>query len=421
MGNAMKAIKRQLQPFILEALQSFPAVYINGPRQAGKTTLVKELLARDFNAKFITFDDTLERAAAMRNPFSYIKESGTPLIIDEVQMVSELFRPLKKLVDEQRQDALHGGGSANGRYLLTGSANLMAIPELADAMVGRMATLTLLPLSVSETIGETSHFLERCFAKDFTGIKTENTSLPAIMRKATFPELIQMPDKMVSSWFKNYTHKITLEDPRHIYNLEKAEYMPVLLQSLADRAGNLINDASIGREIGINAVTTRKYRGLLNNSFITNSLRPWYRNITKRLVKSEKIYFHDTMLLCHLLQSTPEDLAKNQPQRFGHVLENFVLSELTKANNASSDNVDISFYRTNDGREIDFILEKQHKLVAIEVKNAENITDKDLSGIKELQHATGKDFLCGIILCNTPRVIAYDKDIYLLPFSALWQ
>ncbi|PIR33427.1 MAG: ATPase, partial [Alphaproteobacteria bacterium CG11_big_fil_rev_8_21_14_0_20_44_7] len=134
-----------------------------------------------------------------------------------------------------------------------------------------------------------------------------------------------------------------------------------------------------------------------------------------------KIYFHDTMLLCHLLQSTPEDLAKSQPQRFGHVLENFVLSELTKANHTNGDNVDISFYRTNDGREIDFVLERQHKLVAVEVKNAENITDKDLAGIKELQQATGKDFLCGIVICNTPRVIAYDKDIYLLPFNALWQ
>lgn len=417
----MKAIKRQLQPLILEALESFPVVYINGPRQAGKTTLVKELLAKEFKAKFITFDDTLERAAATRNPFGYVQESGTPLIIDEVQMVPELFRPLKKLVDEQRQDALRGDSSANGHYLLTGSANLMAIPELADAMVGRMATLTLLPLSVAEVIGKPSHFLERCFAKDFTGIKTESVSIPAMMRQATFPELTQMSDKMAGSWFKNYIQKITLEDPRHIYNLEKAEYMPVLLQSLAARAGNLINDASIGREIGINAVTTRNYRGLLNNTFVTNSLRPWFRNITKRLVKSEKIYFHDTMLLCHLLQSTPEDLAKSQPQRFGHVLENFVLSELTKANHTSGDNVDISFYRTNDGREIDFVLERQHKLVAVEVKNAENITDKDLAGIKELQQATGKDFLCGIVLCNTPRVIAYDKDIYLLPFNALWQ
>lgn len=109
------------------------------------------------------------------------------------------------------------------------------------------------------------------------------------------------------------------------------------------------------------------------------------------------------------------------PHKFGHVLENFILSELIKANHIGGDNVDISFYRTNDGREVNFVLEKQHKLVAIEVKNAENITDSDLAGIKELQQATGKDFLCGIVLCNTSRVIAFDKDIYLLPFNVLWQ
>lgn len=418
----MKAIKRNLQPLILEALACFPAVYINGPRQAGKTTLVRELLAKDFTSKFITFDDTLERAAAIRNPLSYVRESGTPLIIDEVQMAPDIFRPLKMLIDEQRQEVLgSNNASANGNYLLTGSANLSVIPELANAMVGRMATLTLLPLSASEAINTTSHFLERCFSKDFSAIKPDKTPLTTIMRQASYPELTQMPESMIASWFKNYIQKITLEDPRHIYNLDKAEFMPVLLQSLTARAGSLINDASISREIGLNAVTTRNYRNLLNGTFVTNTLTPWYRNITKRLVKSDKIFFHDTMLLCYLLQTTPEDLKKNNPTRFGHVLENFVLSELCKNNFVTDDKVRINFYRTNDGKEIDFLLEKQNKMVGIEVKHAENINDKDLAGIKELQASIGDDFHCGIVLCNTPRVIAYDKDIYLLPFCSLWQ
>lgn len=417
----MRAIQRGLQAPILAALKSFPVVYINGPRQAGKTTLVHELLAKKFPARFITFDDALERAAAMRNPYNYIKDSGTPLIIDEVQLVPELFRPLKKLVDEQRRDALSHHSSANGHYLLTGSANLMAIPELANAMVGRMATLTLLPLSVAEIKNRTSHFLQRCFAKDFSNIPArDDISLIKAMSEASYPELLQMPEDMVFSWFRNYVQKITLEDPRHIYNLEKAEYMPVLLQALAVRAGNLINDAELGREVGLNAVTTRHYRGLLNNTFITHTLKPWHRNVIKRLVKSPKLYFYDTRLLCYLFGSTPAELAKNQPGRFGHVLENFVLSEMVKTNYASDERVDISFYRTNDGREIDFVLESQHKLVAVEVKNSEFITDKDLAGIRELQQIAGKDFHCGVVLCNTQRVIAYDEGIYLLPFNALW-
>lgn len=416
----MKIITRQIENQILASLKSFPVVYINGPRQAGKTTLVHTLLAEKFPAKFITFDDVLERSAVMRNPYIYIKESGTPLIIDEVQMAPDMFRSLKKLVDEQRLKALENG-VANGNYLLTGSANLLAIPELANAMVGRMATLTLLPFSVSEILGKKPHFLEKCFNKDFSEISNKSISITDAMQKATYPELASMPENMIFSWFRNYIQKITLEDPRHLYNLEKAEYMPALLQALAARAGSLINDADIGRDIGLNAVTTRQYRSLLEQTFITNTLKPWHRNITKRLVKSHKLYFQDVMLLCHILRSTPAELAKNQPGCFGHVLENFVLSEICKANYATGEKFEISFYRTNDGREVDFVLEYQQKIIAIEVKYTESITEKHLSGLRELQQITQKDFHVGIILCNTQRVIAYDDNIYLVPLSALWE
>ncbi|MCY4151456.1 MAG: ATP-binding protein [Aestuariivita sp.] len=417
----MKPINRQLKPLVLDALKYFPAVYINGPRQSGKTTLVCDLLADDFRAKVITFDNLLERSAAQRNPLSYIRESGKPLIIDEVQFAQEIFRPLKILIDEQRQEALHNDTNPNGLYLLTGSANLAVIPELANAMVGRMATLTLLPLSAAEVMNQTPSFIERCFSKDFSDITIRNIQLTEIIRKATYPELARHSQAMIGHWFNSYIQKITLNDSRSIYNLEKIELMPILLQSLATRAGSLVNDASIGREIGLNAVTTRNYRTLLSGLFITNALRPWCRKITKRLVKAKKLYFHDTMLLCHLLESTPADLSRNNPMRFGHVLENFVFSELCKQNNATGERATISFYRTSDGREVDFILERQNKLVALEVKNTENITDQDFAGIKELQANTGGDFHCGIILCNSPRVIAYEKDIYLIPFSALWQ
>lgn len=418
----MKALQRALVPRVLDALKGFPAVYINGPRQAGKTTLVKMLLGSEFEADFVTFDDTLERAAAVRNPLGYLKESGKPLIIDEVQLVPGLFRPLKRLVDERRETALREGDEPNGGYLLTGSANLTALPALADTMAGRMATLTLLPLSVSEILERKSRFPERCFAGDFSGIRARvDIDLIDALRRSGYPAFLHMENDTAAAWFDNYVRKITLEDPRQTYSLEKAEYMPVLLQSLAARAGSLINDADLSRDIGLNAVTTRTYRGLLNNTFVTHALRPWYRNTAKRLVKSPKIYFYDTMLLCRLLGTAPEVMRKREPGRFGHVLENFVFSELMKAEHAGGSGADISFYRGSDGREVDFVLELEGKLVGIEVKNAENVHEKDLSGLKELRRAAGKDFLRGIILCNTSRVIPFDEDIYLLPFSALWE
>ena len=418
----MKALQRAVMPRVIDALQSFPVVYINGPRQAGKTTLVKTLLRSRFDAAFITFDDALERAAAMRNPLQYLRASDGPLIIDEVQLVPELFRSLKRLVDERREAALEGRGDPNGRYLLTGSANLNALPALADAMVGRMATLTLPPLSVCELLGRRPQLIERCFTTDFAGIGAiEDIGLTDAIRRSSYPAFLHMNTAAVAPWFDSYVRTITLHDPLQTYRLEKAEYMPLLLQSLAARAGSLINDAELARDVGLSAVTTHTYRGLLNDTFVTHLLRPWYRNITKRLVKSPKLYFYDTMLLCHVLGATPEALQRRQPQRFGHVLENFVLSELMKADHAADSGVDISFYRTNDGREIDFVLERAGKLVAIEVKNAEHVHAKDLSGLKELQQAVGRDFHCGIVLCNAPRVIAFDERIYLVPFAALWQ
>lgn len=336
-------------------------------------------------------------------------------------MVPEIFRSLKTLIDEQRYEVLHNTTTANGHYVLIGSTNLGVIPKLADAMVGRMATLTLLPLSAAESMANTSCFIERCFTKDFSNIKVEKSKLSEVVSMASYPELTTLPESMKDNWLKNYIQKIALEDPRQIYNMEKVELMPLLIQSLAARAGHLINDANLGREVDLNAVTTRNYRHILHGTLVVNFLSPWHRNINKRLVKSKKVFFCDTTLLCHLLGNTPQELAKSNPTRFGHVLENFVLSELSKENFATGERASISFYRTNDGREVDFVLEKHRKLVAIEVKHAEYIHEKDLAGIKELQASTGDDFLCGIVLCNTPRVMAFDKNIYLLPFSALWQ
>lgn len=416
----MTIIHRNIENTVLKALEVFPAVYINGPRQAGKTTLVKDILSNRFKGTFITFDDALERSAAIRNPLNYLKQTGYPIIIDEVQMVPEIFRPLKMLIDEQRSAALNDTIKPTGHYLLTGSANLMVIPQLADAMVGRMATITLLPLSAGEVSNSKLNFIESCFNKHFGGIKKDDTPIYEVIERATFPEIINISDEFKQNWFQNYVRKVTLEDPLHIYNLEKAEYMPALLQALAIRTGNLVNDADLSRDTGLTPVTARTYRNVLNGTFITNYLSPWYRNISKRLVKSGKIYFYDTMLLSYLLKSTPKEMAKANPQRFGHLLENFILSEFVKLNNALSEQVNISFYRTRDGKEVDFILEKDSKLVAIEVNNAENITEKDLSGLREFKEIAGKDFVCGVILCNTQRVISYDEDIYLVPISILW-
>lgn len=419
---AGKQFERDMEPQVLRSLQHFPAVFVNGPRQAGKSTLAQRLIrSGGFDARYVSFDSETERVNAWSNPATYLREADTPLVIDEVQKAQKIFDAIKLTVDEIRFAALSGGTSPNGRFLLTGSANLDAVSKLAHAMVGRMVTKTLLPLSVCEAIGSKSTFLGRCFSGDFSGIAPVDLRLADAISVASFPALPSMPEDELRGWFDAYIRRAAYEDPVFLYKLEKAECLPFMLKSIAIRAGSLLNDAGLGRELGLNAVTTKTYRRLLEQMFLTNSLAPWRRNVGRRLVKSKKAYFHDTMLLCHLLETSPSSLAACDPNRFGHVLENFVLTELTKASHAASEGVGMSYYRTSAGAEVDFVLERGGKMVAIEVKHAENVSKRDIKGVFDLRDAMGKDLLRSIVLCNAPRVLSFDKDILLVPFAALWQ
>jgi len=414
--------ERHLESQVLRSLGAFSVVYLNGPRQAGKSTLARMLIdSGRFKAKYVSFDSGKTRSTARLSPSEFLRAQGGPLVIDEVQRVPEIFDAIKSAVDDKRYEALTEGDEDAGLYLLTGSASLDVLPLLAHAMTGRMVTRTLLPLSVGEAIGSKPTFLERCFGGDFSGIDRDGISVACAIGMTGFPRPLLLPDRERSEWYEDYENMIALQDIGQIYSLEKAECLPGMLQSLALRAGSLVNDASLGRELGLNAVTTKTYRRLLNQTFVTNSLAPWTRNFGKRLVKSKKIYFCDTMFLCHLLGSSPGELALKAPHRFGHVLENFVFSELEKANHASSAQVKMSYFRTSAGSEVDFVLERDRKVVAIEVKQSENVSKGDIKGIFELKEALGESLLRSVVLCNVPHVLPFGEDIYLVPFSALWR
>ena len=248
----------------------------------------------------------------------------------------------------------------------------------------------------------------------------DHNPVTTLIRQATYPEINNTKGPINQQWLNYYLHKITIEDPQHLYKLEKAAAMPMLLQSLANRAGSLVNDSQIAQDININTVTARTYRHLLEKTFIINAVEPWFRNVNKRLVKTGKVFFYDTLLLAHLRRHNTSDLSKTPPHELGHLFENFVWSELTKLNALETYPVNISFFRTREGVGVDFVLETYDQLVGIEVKHAETISSKDLHGLRELKSLATTSFTCGIVLCNTKRVIEIEKDIFLVPFSALW-
>jgi predicted AAA+ superfamily ATPase len=291
-------VKRCLTKNVLETLESFPVVFVNGPRQAGKSTLVQTLAKKTWPAAYVTFDEASQLGAAQANPESFLRGYEDRLILDEVQMVPDLFRALKLLVDEAR---LSKKSTANGRYLLTGSAAILALPQLSNALVGRMDVLTLYPLSVVELSNGRANFLERLFDAGFkAGKLTGGKTLMEMIRRATFPEIMDADDRVRHRWYESYLTTILQREVHQIADIAKLGVLPNLLRLLASRAGSLLNDADLARSLGQNAVTTKNYRKLLQMLFLTVDVPPWFRNIGKRLVKAPKGYLIDTSLLCHV-------------------------------------------------------------------------------------------------------------------------
>lgn len=414
----MKYIERKLVANVLFSLKNSPVVLLNGARQTGKSTLVKKLAQSDFPAEYITFDSATQMVAATSSPETFLSSRKSAVIVDEVQMVPELFRVLKQIVDDLRfSDKEH----SNGRFLLTGSANIMALPKLSDPLVGRMSVKTLYPLAACEVFSGKGDFLNNLFSADFSKIKSD-ISLNEVICAASFPEISGKKVRARKEWFEGYLTTILQRDVRMIAELEKIGLLPVMLRILASRAGNLINDANISRDIGLNAVTSRSYRKILEAMFLSFEVPPWYRNIGKRLVKSAKGYLIDSLLLCHLLDWELDDLRLHKPDLYGHVIENFVATELLKLLSFSERKASLLHFRTSDGREVDFVLEEANGgLAGVEVKTSSRVDSNDFKGLKTLQEITDKDFKCGVVLYSGTELVPFGEKLYAVPISALWQ
>lgn len=419
----MDYIPRHIELRILDALKVSPIVFLNGARQTGKSTLVQGIAGQigqnDEPATYITFDRPTVMAAASAEPESFISAYKNALIIDEVQMVPALFRALKVVVDEQR---LVNKDKANGKYLLTGSANILALPQLSDSLVGRMSILTLYPFTTAEATQGAGNGLERLMRLDFSGITDRGLSLLDAIKLGTFPEMLRMKSKERGIWFDGYLTTILQRDVRQIAELEKIVVLPNMLRILATRAGGLVNDSDISREVGLTSVTGKFYRSILKMMFLNFDVEPWFRNIGKRLVKSPKGYLIDTLMLCHMLDLNIDDIAIGKPDLFGHVLENYVATELVKQLNISDTKAALFHFRTSDGKEVDFILERPDGSVfAIEIKKSESVTIQDFKGIQAFAELTKQDFTGGVVLYSGKDIVPFGKNLWAVPFYILWQ
>ncbi len=408
-------IYRNIARRLLDALGDTPVVLLHGARQTGKTTLVRAIAESEHPARYLTFDDPAVLGAAQADPHGFIERIEGPVVLDEVQRVPSLALAIKLFVDRRREP---------GRFLLTGSANVLQVPSLSDSLAGRMEIQSLWPFSQGEIEGFRESFVDAMFAKRIPKLREENKGPALIDRMLVggYPE-VQKSKRTARrrEWFASYINTILQRDVRDLANIEGLTLMPRLLALLATRAGALLNFADVARGIQIPQTTLKRYLALLETTFLVQLLPPWHGNLGLRIVKSPKLYISDSGLLIHLLNTDRERL-RSDPSQLGHVLENFVVTELRKQISWSKVFANMYHYRTRTGSEVDIVLEGPGaRIVGIEIKSSATISAGDFKGLRALADAVGDRLHRGVLLYTGTETLPFGKRMHALPVSALWR
>ena len=405
---------RHIAPLLAESLSDTPVVVINGARQSGKSTLAQSVSAdKATPRRYLTLDDAVVLNAAKSDPAGFIQGLQGPVTLDEVQRVPELFLPIKAAVDRDRQP---------GRFLLTGSVDVMLLPGIADSLAGRMAVLTLWPLSSAEVGGSaTLNRADALFSDDLFGLNLPPCDKDALMAQwlgGGFPDaLARSSAPRRAAWFDAYVQAILQRDLRDLANIEQLTEIPNLLHLLASRSATLLNFAELSRTAGMAQTSLKRYFALLEMLFLVVRLPSWQRNPSKRWVKAPKVFLPDSGLLCHLMVTTAERM-NAQPNLLGAVAETWVLSELLKHVAFTQEGLTLWHYRTQTHIEVDFILENRAgQICGIEVKASTTVDSKDFKGLRHLQETEPAIFQRGIVLYAGRELVPFGDQLWAVPMS----
>ena len=404
---------RGIQPRIMDALTDTPVVLISGPRQAGKTTLVRQLAGS--SRRYLSLDDEVTRVAANEDPVGLIR-SIDAAVIDEIQRAPGLLLAIKKSVDEDRRP---------GRFLLTGSANLMTLPNVADSLAGRMETLVLLPLAQAEIAsapGTAMSWLDTLFSGAMlTAIAPKvGDALVEQVTRGGYPEALTRTDnRRRKTWARQYIDSLIQRDIKDIASIDKLDQLARLLKALSQTAGQLCNYSQLGVQVGIDHKTASKYIAVFEQMYLMQRVTIWSGNHLSRLLKTPKLQFLDSGLLSVLL-----DYSNTLAQRklFGQLLESFVFAELRKQITWADGQYGIFYYRDKDQNKVDFVIENASgDIIGIEVKAAASVSVSDLSGLKKLASVARQSFKAGIVLYDgnetLPLGSANGQPLWALPIS----
>ena len=402
---------RWIAPRIAEALLDTPAVLLAGPRQAGKTTLVRQFAEQGF--RYLTLDDELTLLSAREDPAGMIR-SLDRAVIDEIQRAPQLLLAIKASIDEDRRP---------GRFLLTGSANLMTLPTVADSLAGRMETLSLMPLAQGEIEGGAANWVDAAFEGALLEAKVFalGDELAGRVLRGGYPEAIaRNASRRRVAWARQYIDAIIQRDVRDIAGIERLDQLPRFLRALAQTAGQMCNYTQLGGQIGLDGKTASRYVGVFEQMYLLKRIDPWGRNRLSRVVKTPKLQFIDSGLLATLMDLGEVRVAEDRA-RFGKVLESFVFGELLKHMAWAEGDYQLMYYRDADKVEVDFVIENTvGELLGVEVKASATVQESDLRGLRKLAGLAGDRFRMGVLLYDGKETLPLGKGLWAAPLSSLW-
>lgn len=407
--------RRNITQNIEESRRDTPVQLLVGARQTGKSTLAMQLAEQE-HLPYRTLDNATVLSAASADPEGFLRGLGERAFIDEVQRVPELLVAIKSAVDKNRKP---------GAYLLTGSANIMALPRISESLAGRVELHTLRPLSQGELEGKTEQFIDRLW-KAPPEIETpetdvENTGLLSRLLRGGYPEaLLRSSSKRRMAWFESYVSTVLSRDVRDVSQIENLSQLPRLLSLLAARTGGLLNYSELSNSSAIPQSTLKRYLGILEKLFLFEPLPAWSSNRGKRLIKSPKVYLSDPGLAAFLLGIESARLLEKGPFS-GRLLELFIVQELRKQTSWAQGRYRLYHYRTAPGMEVDAVLESADgRIAGIEVKAAASVRSEDFKGLRSLAETAGSHFARGIILYNGRSTVSFCETMAAVPISALW-
>lgn len=412
--EATQVLPRLVEPRLCEALDDSPVVLIHGARQSGKTTLARTI-GRRRGYKYFSLDDDVIRAAVEADPMGFVADLPDRAILDEIQRTPALFTALKAAVDRDR---------VPGRFLLTGSANVLLVPRLADSLAGRMEIIQLFPFAQSELEQHPSRFLDALFDDGFKVRRSERLGrqlAERIVAGGYAAALARKASRRRRAWYRDYVETIVQRDVRDLARIASLDALPRLLALAAGQTARLLNVTDLAGPFRLSRPTIRDYVTLLERVFLLEELPPWHSNRLSRLVKTPKLHLGDTGVAAALLGLDVAALVEDR-SILGQLLETFIFQELRRQASGHESEIRFHHFRDKDGYEVDLVLERGARQVAgIEVKAAATVTEADFRGLRRLAGAAKQRFASGVVLYDGETSVSFGERLYGVPIRRLWE